>query len=104
MPLTGRFDFRKTISGKLLLLLEEDVAARWSPFRKRSRRRRWRRAGVIDLAAMEMRPLMDLRSRPNFAVIPQRNDQPANAADVQTSRPGALAGSHQDAVGRHAAH
>jgi len=34
MPLTGRFDFRRTVSGKLLLPLEEDVAARWSPFLK----------------------------------------------------------------------
>ena len=47
MPLTGRFDFRRTVSGKLLLLLEEDVAARWSPFRKPARRRRWRRARVL---------------------------------------------------------
>ena len=35
MPLTGRFDFRKTLSGKLVLILEEDVTA-LSPLRESS--------------------------------------------------------------------
>ena len=35
MPLTGRFDFRKTFFGKLVLQVEEDVKAFWSPFRKK---------------------------------------------------------------------
>jgi len=67
MPLTGRFDFRKTFSGKLVLMLEEDVRA-LSPLRKGSMRRRWRKASVMDLAATELRPLMDLRSKPNYHV------------------------------------
>jgi hypothetical protein len=67
MPLTGRFDFRKTLSGKLVLTLEEDVTA-LSPLRKGRTRRRWRKATVMDLAATELRPLMDLRSKPNFHV------------------------------------
>lgn len=104
MPLTGRFDFRRTVSGKLLLLLEEDVAARWSPFRKGARRRRWRRARVLDLAAREMRPLMDLRSRPNFAILPERKDQPASAEHMESALEGALAGSREGGAGRHAAH
>jgi hypothetical protein len=66
MALTGRFDFRKTLSGRLVLLLEEDVAVSFSRLRKRSTRRRWRRARVIDLAAAEMRHLMDLRLKPNY--------------------------------------
>ena len=66
MALTGRFDFRKTLSGKLVLLLEEDVAMFFSRLRKRSTRRRWRRARVMDLAAIEMRQLMDLRVKPNY--------------------------------------
>ena len=67
MPLTGRFDFRKTLSGKLVLILEEDVTA-LSPLRKGKTRRRWRKATVMDLAATELRPLMDLRSKPNYHV------------------------------------
>jgi hypothetical protein len=67
MPLTGRFDFRKTFSGKLVLMLEEDVRA-LSPLRKGSTRRRWRKASVMDLAATELRPLMDLRSKPKYHV------------------------------------
>ena len=67
MPLTGRFDFRKTFSGKLVLILEEDVRA-LSPLRKGSTRRRWRKATVMDLAATELRPMMDHRSKPNYHV------------------------------------
>ena len=67
MPLTGRYDFRKTLSGKLVLILEEDVTA-LSPLRKRRTRRRWRKATVMDRAATELRPLMDLRSKPNYHV------------------------------------
>ena len=55
MPLTGRFDFRKTFSGKLVLILEEDVRA-LSPLRKGSTRRRWRKATVMDLAADGITP------------------------------------------------
>ena|SRR5215204_7713049 len=66
MALTGRFDFRKTLSGRLVLLLEEDVAVFFFRLRKRSTRRRWRRARVMDLAAIEMRQLMDLRVKPNY--------------------------------------
>src|SRR5215208_3676344 len=65
MPLTGRFDFRKTFSGKLVLILEEDVRALY-PLRKGSTRRRWRKATVMDLAATELRPMMDHRSKPNY--------------------------------------
>src|SRR5215204_658191 len=74
MPLTGRFDFRKTFSGKLVLILEEDVRA-LSPLRKGSTRRRWRKATVMDLAATELRPMMDHRSKPNYHV-PLRQSPP----------------------------
>jgi len=75
MPLTGRFDFRKTFFGKLVLQVEDDVKAFWSPFRKKSTRRRWRRARLMDVASPEMRPLMDLRSQPNYHVPVSRPDR-----------------------------
>ena len=49
MALTGRFNFRKTLTGKVVLQLEEDVKA-WWPSRKRTKRR-WRDANLMDLAA-----------------------------------------------------
>ena len=66
MALTGRFNFRKTLTGKIVLQLEEDVKAPWPFSRKRSTRRRWRDANVLDLAKPELRALIDLRMRPSF--------------------------------------
>ena len=63
MALTGRFNFRKTLRGKCVLQLEEDVAAWWPQKRMK---RRWRDASLIDLARPELRPLIDLRSKPNY--------------------------------------
>ena len=63
MALTGRFNFRKTLRGKVVLQLEEDVKAAWP--RKRTKRR-WRDANLMDLARPELRPLIDLRSKPNY--------------------------------------
>ena len=69
MSLTGRFEFRKTWSGKLVLLVEEKKP-RW--FAKRGADKfRWREANLLDLAEGSMRPLMDLRKsqqRPEGAV------------------------------------
>ena len=64
VALTGRFNFRKTLTGKVVLQLEEDVKA-WWPSRKRTKRR-WRDANLMDLARPELRPLIDLRQRPNY--------------------------------------
>ena len=64
MALTGRFNFRKTLTGKVVLQLEEDVKA-WWPSRKRTKRR-WRDANLMDLARPELRPLIDLRQKPNY--------------------------------------
>jgi hypothetical protein len=64
VALTGRFNFRKTLTGKVVLQLEEDVKA-WWPSRKRTKRR-WRDANLMDLARPELRPLIDLRAKPNY--------------------------------------
>jgi hypothetical protein len=67
--LTGRFDFRRTLFGNQVLVVEEDVPNFWPMSRKKLFRRRWRRATPLDLATPELRGLMDLmradrRSRP----------------------------------------
>jgi hypothetical protein len=63
VALTGRFSFRKTFTGKCVLQLEEDVRAWWP---RKSMKRRWRDANLMDLARPELRPLIDLRSKPNY--------------------------------------
>ena len=66
MALTGKFDFRKTFWGKIVLRVEEEVKPFWSRSKPDARKRRWRNATLMDLAAPEMRTLIDLRFRPHL--------------------------------------
>lgn len=77
IPLTGRFSFRRSFTGKLVLRVEETVRSGW-PWSKDEMRVRWRDATLMDLAAREMRALMDLRSRPQYGS--QRYYEPADIA------------------------
>jgi hypothetical protein len=65
MALTGRFNFRRSWFGKLVLELEEEVKPLFGSDKKLVKRR-WRRATLFDLAQPEMRALIDLRSQPQF--------------------------------------
>jgi hypothetical protein len=65
MSLTGKFRHRR--SWRKLVLQVEEVRARW-PTRKR--KARWRDATIMDLAAPELRPLIDLGKRTLFAPRP----------------------------------
>lgn len=65
IPLTGRFTFRRSITGKLLLRVEENVRTIW-PWARSEYRRRWRDARLMDLAAPELRMMMDLRAQTQF--------------------------------------
>jgi hypothetical protein len=69
MSLTGRFNFRKTLTGKIILQVEEDRKSMFRIFGKRQSHRRWRDATTLDLAAPELRTLIDLRQKPHF--VPQ---------------------------------
>jgi hypothetical protein len=42
MRLTGRFNLRRTMTGKIVLQVEEEVKARWPFSRNGGLRRRWR--------------------------------------------------------------
>ena len=64
MGLTGKFKFRKTLWGKIVLQLEEEVKPFWSRSKPDTLKRRWRDATLMDLAAPEMRPLIDMRFKP----------------------------------------
>jgi hypothetical protein len=66
MAHTGRFNFRKTLTGSIALQVEEEVTAFWSRFGERKTKRRSRKATILDLTTPEMRTLIDLRMRPNI--------------------------------------
>jgi hypothetical protein len=90
MSLTGRFNFRRTWTGKIVLQVEEEVQALW-PFGS-GNRKRWRDANLLDLATPEMRALIDLRYKPQF--MPQRYYAPAEAGLAQGQPDGSALGSH----------
>jgi hypothetical protein len=66
MPLTGRFTFRRSTMGRIILQVEEEVKTSWPFSRKTPTKRRWRDANLMDLAAPEMRALIDLRHKPRL--------------------------------------
>ena len=59
MPLTGRFTFRKSLFGRIVLRVEEDAPLFW-PLSGRIHRR-WRDARFMDLVQPEIRGLLNLR-------------------------------------------
>jgi len=74
MALTGRFNLRKTFTGRIILQVEEEVEGFWGRMIGRPKlHRRWRDANVLDLAAPELRSLVDLRFRPRY--MPQETAQ-----------------------------
>lgn len=78
--LTGRFSFRRTLTWKIVLQVEEEVKAPWPMSRKRPFRRRWRNATLMDLTATELRPLMDLRMRPPVHTVEVSSAPPSSAS------------------------
>jgi len=64
MGLTGKFKFRKSLWGKIVLEMEEEVKPFWSRSKPGLVKRRWRDATLMDLAAPEMRHLIDMRYKP----------------------------------------
>ncbi len=66
MGLTGRFQFRKTLWGRTVLQIEEEVKPLWSRSDPDALKRRWRDATLMDLADPHLRPLIDLRYKPRF--------------------------------------
>ena len=64
MALTGRFQFRKSFWGRIVLQVEEEVKPFWPRSKPGALKRRWRDATLVDLAAPEMRPLIDMSLKP----------------------------------------
>jgi hypothetical protein len=95
MALTGRFTFRRSFWGKIVLQVEEGTRTLW-PFSQRTPfKKRWRNATLMDLAAPELRALIDLRYKPQFmaqydylASDPERQAQRSEPQDARPARPG----------------
>src|SRR4051795_4370832 len=64
MGLPGKFRFRKSLWGRIVLQVEEEVRSFWFRSKPRALKRRWRDATLLDLAAPEMRPLIDMSLKP----------------------------------------
>ena len=62
MGLTGKFKFRKTLWGKIVLQIEDEVKPFWS--KPGALKRRWRDATQMDLAAPQMRFVIDMGLKP----------------------------------------
>jgi hypothetical protein len=74
MSLTGRFNFRRTWTGKIVLQVEDERRSMLG----KGFRKRWRDANVLDLAAPALRRLIDLRLKPHYLA-----DVPAMAAPAE---------------------
>lgn len=91
MALTGKFTFRKSLWGRIILQVEEEVKPLWRRSDPTALKRRWRDATLMDLAAPELRPLIDLRFRPHLfsaaSLVPEappaRREREDGAAGVE---------------------
>jgi len=91
VALTGRFSFRKTFWGRVVLQVEEEVKPLWRRSANPSPvKRRWRDATLMDLASPEMRALIDLRFKPKFRVKDQTGPE-AIAVSPGATAPDGLA-------------
>jgi hypothetical protein len=93
MALTGRFTFRRSLGGRIILQVEEEVRTLWPFSRRTPFKKRWRDATLMDLAAPELRALIDLRYKPQFmaqydylASEPSRQSA-ASEADAEGASP-----------------
>ena len=69
MSLTGRFCFRRSLFGKVVLMVEEEKR-RWPLLRSSATRKRWRDASLMDLTHHELRKILELRDRTINSVQP----------------------------------
>jgi hypothetical protein len=84
MALTGRFNFRRSWFGKLVLEVEEEAKPMFGGSDKKPVKHRWRRATLLDLAQPEMRALIDLRFQPQF--MARTAPRPAEVPQVSKDR------------------
>ena len=97
MALTGRFDFRRTMTGQLRLWVEYDTNGFWDFLtRKKTYGRHWRKANIMDLAAPELRHLMDVRFMNSTAMPRRQNVVRGRTEKVGEEHQAALIKVHKD--------
>ena len=87
MALTGKFKFRETFWGKVVLQVEDEVRPAWPS----NLGRRWRDATPMDLVTPELRSLLTLRFWPYSgfrpASVPSRSGRSAwNGVDPASAQ------------------
>ncbi len=88
MSLTGRFCFRRSLLGKVVLCVEEEKKKLWARGGEGTRKR-WRDATLMDLTHNELRKILDLRDKtgavpepePKRLEAPQPKVKPSAAPD-----------------------
>ena len=71
MLLTGRYTFRRTLTGRIVLRVEEDVTGHWFLLRSGRTRRRWRDAKLCDFRNTDLRlAYIELRAQDIVAQLP----------------------------------
>ncbi len=86
MALTGRFDFRRTMTGHLRLWLEYESNGFWDFLtRKKTYCRRWRNANIMDLTAPELRHLLDRRFTHSLPPPQALRDWPINTPEREAA-------------------
>src|SRR5688572_11888175 len=61
MALTGRFSFRRTLLGKVALVVQKEKAGLWPLSRSGRTRKYWRDASLIDLTHHELRKILEVK-------------------------------------------
>lgn len=91
MSLTGKFDLRRSVGGKLILRVEEERQPRWPFWRTGRLRRRWRDARQMDLASPALRTLLELRFKPLILrphyLTAERPSEPTRPRDGERGSP-----------------
>ena len=95
MGLTGKFKFRRALWGKIVLQIEEEVKPFWSGSKPGALKKRWRDATLMDLAAPEMRTLIDMRFRPHLrsqssvapGTAPSHHEQHETHKEIEAGAP-----------------
>lgn len=81
MRLTGQFNFKQSLFGRLVLYVEEERRPVWPWARPDAVRRRWRRARVMDLTRHELRGLVDLGHRQHYLGLARPLAAPAPSGE-----------------------
>ena len=75
--LTGRIEFRRTLFGRIVLRVEEECSSRWAFWRRTPVWLRFRDASILDLTKVELRSLVDMRTRIRVPAVATMGASPA---------------------------